>query len=276
MSTDREGPQPAPATSAAGPSWDPEQYLAYADERLRPFLELVDRVGATGPARVVDLGCGPGNATALLRGRWPEAAVLGVDSSPSMIGQAAALADPPRLSFVQEDLRAFVPEWPVDVLVSNATFQWVPGHLALFERFVSWLSPGGWFCFQVPGMQTQPSHALLYELAASPEYGGRLEPSIRRNAIETPETYLRSLADLGCAVDVWETTYYQVLQGPDAVLEWMRGSSLRPFLDLLDPVEGAAFVDRLRAGLDETYPPGPSGTVYPFRRVFVVARAPGR
>ena len=142
-------------------TWDPDRYLTYADERGRPFVELLARVGATAPAEVVDLGCGPGNLTGLLAERWPEAHVVGLDSSPEMIEQARALGQ--RVTYAVADLREWRPERPVDVLVSNATLQWVPGHLHRMRDLVEAVSAGGWFAFQVPGNFDEPSHTLRAE-----------------------------------------------------------------------------------------------------------------
>ena len=251
-------------------TWDPERYLAYADERGRPFVELVARIGATDPRRVVDLGCGPGNLTALLKERWPRADVAGVDSSPEMVAAAAAVAG---VGFSVGDVRTWEPAEPVDVLVSNATLQWVPGHLDLLPRLVGHVRPGGWLAFQVPGNFDEPSHTIRRDLAAE-------EPYVAHTAgVATPDafdaaTYLELLAGLGCAVDAWETTYLHVLSGDDPVFTWVSGTGARPTLQALPDELRPAFEDEFRRRLREAYPPGPAGTVLPFRRVFVVAQVP--
>ena len=150
--------------------WDPGQYRRFADERGRPFADLVARIGAGDPGTVVDLGCGPGNLTADLARRWPGAVVHGIDSSPSMIEAARQLEDPPRLTFEVADLRAWVPPGPVDVITCNAVLQWVPDHLELLPRWVDWLAPGGWLAFQLPGNFDQPPHVAISEMAASPRW----------------------------------------------------------------------------------------------------------
>ena len=256
--------------------WDPERYLTYADERGRPFVELISRVGADRPRTVVDLGCGPGNLTALLAERWPDADVTGIDSSPEMIDRARATA--PGIDFEVGDVR----EWAgstgdeVDVLVSNATLQWVPGHLDLLPALVERVAPGGWFAFQVPGNFDEPSHTIRAELAAEAPYaehtGGIPAPDAHDAA-----TYLDALARLGCAVDAWETTYLHVLQGEDPVFTWVSGTGARPTLQAIaeaDPALGRAFEDELKHRLRAAYPVTGHGVVLPFRRVFVVARAP--
>jgi trans-aconitate 2-methyltransferase len=250
--------------------WDPRQYLNFGDHRLRPFVELLQRFHAEQPHHVVDLGCGPGNATVLLNTRWPEADVLGVDDSPEMISQAKALEVPGHLAFELGDLRGFRPAGKIDVLISNATFQWVPNHRELFPHFVEMLNPGGAFGFQVPGMHESPSHVFQYELATTVPYADKLASQIRLNSIDPTAIYIETLSALGCEVDAWETTYFQVLQGKDAVLEWTKGSSLRPFTSVLEPDEAVDFVERYRKLLAEAYPETSEGTIYPFRRVFVV------
>jgi trans-aconitate 2-methyltransferase len=256
--------------------WDPMQYLRYGDERLRPFVELVGRVGAHNPHHVVDLGCGPGNATVLLAERWPSAEVVGVDSSTEMIDGARSGAVRERVRFEIGDAAEFRPSGALDVLISNATLQWVPGHLGYFEAYVGALADDGWFAFQVPAMHEAPSHRMLYDLAREPRYGDRLEPLVRDNSIESAEAYFAALEALGCAVDLWETTYFHILPGDDAVYEWTRGSSLRPFADALSGDEREEFLAEYRARLRSLYPSGPSGTIYPFRRRFVVAHRGAR
>ena len=256
--------------------WDPEQYLLFADERARPFHDLLARVGATGARRVVDLGCGPGTLTRLLAQRWPQARVEAVDSSYDMVrraeGELRDLGE--RAVATLADIREWEPSGAVDVLVSNATLQWVPGHLELLERFAGWLAPGGWLAVQVPGNFGEPSHTLLAEVRAKPRWRDRLA-EIARPSVEEPVTYLAHLADLGLDVDAWETTYLQVLPGEDAVLDWMRGTGLRPVLSALpDDDQRAAFEAEYGELLRQAYPPRRFGTVLPFRRIFLVARRP--
>ena len=256
------------------PSWDPEQYRRYADERSRPFFELVGRVGAERPDRVVDLGCGDGALTAALAARWPGALVEGVDRSPEMIARAEPRTIPGRLRFVRADVRDWRPDAPVDVVVSNAALQWVPEH---GERLTDWvvaLAPGGWLAFQVPGNDRAPSHAILDELRSAPRWRDRLAAAAPGPRVLEPGEYLARLEDRGCAVDAWETTYQHVLPGADAVLEWVKGSALRPVVSSLDGAERAEFLAAYAARLRDAYPARPFGTVMPFRRIFVVAQRP--
>jgi trans-aconitate 2-methyltransferase len=258
--------------------WDPGQYLRFGDERGRPFGDLLARINARAPGLVVDLGCGPGNLTAVLAERWPQAQVLGVDNSPEMISTAkaaasamASAAGPGRLSFALADIRDWQPDRPVDVFVCNAVLQWVPDHLGLLTRWAGLLAPGGWLAVQLPGNFDQPSHAILLDLVRS----GRWRPllgdvSLNRQA-EDPAAYLDLLARAGCRVDAWETTYLHVLHGDNPVLEWYKGTGLRPVLAALPPERSAEFLAEYAGRAHDAYPPAPYGTVLPFRRVFVVA-----
>lgn len=248
-------------------TWDPAQYAVYSDERSRAFFELTARIRAADPVLVADLGCGSGELTATLADRWPAARVLGIDSSESMIAEAKRIAVP-GLAFQVENLREWTPEKPHDVIVSNAALQWVPGHTELFEGWVAALRPGGFFAFQVPGNFWAPSHEILRKLCT--ELG--LSDVMPWRPVLAPGGYLEILADLGCEVDAWETTYSQVLKGQDPVLEWVKGTALRPVLAALD--DPADFLDEYASRLREAYPETPYGTVFPFRRIFVVARAP--
>jgi trans-aconitate 2-methyltransferase len=250
-------------------TWDPDRYLAYADERGRPFLDLIARIDAEAPRRVVDLGCGPGNLTGLLAKRWPEADVLGVDSSPEMIERAQA----PGVRFAVGDLREWVSEESerADVLVSNATLQWVPDHLELLPRLVERVNPGGWFAFQVPGNFDEPSHTIRQELAAEDRFAAHTA-GVAVPDSHDPATYLEALAAAGCAVDAWETTYLHVLTGDDPVFAWVSGTGARPTLEALPPGLREEFEEEFRARLRAAYPPHEYGVVLPFRRVFVVAR----
>jgi trans-aconitate 2-methyltransferase len=250
-------------------TWDPDRYLTYADERGRPFVELVARIPAEAPTTVVDLGCGPGNLTALLAERWPEATVSGLDSSPEMV--AAARRDVSGVGFEVADLRDWQPAAPVDVLVSNATLQWVPGHLDLLPRLVGAVQPGGWLAFQVPGNFGEPSHTIRTELADEAPY----RPHLRDVAVPSshdPVDYLEALAALGCEVDAWETTYLHRLTGADPVFTWVSGTGARPTLQALPSDLRPAFEAEFRRRLAAAYPSRPWGVVLPFRRVFVVAR----
>jgi trans-aconitate 2-methyltransferase len=251
-------------------AWDPQTYLAFGDERSRPFFDLLARVGAESPAYVVDLGCGPANLTATLPQRWPGAEVHGVDSSAEMISDARRLAGR-RLRFEEADLREFRPTRPVDVLLSNATLQWVPGHLDLLGTLVGMLAPGGWLALQVPGNFEAPSHTLLRDLADDARFAGHTADVAWPESHE-PEDYLTALVGLGLRAEVWETTYLHVLSGPDPVLRWVSGTGARPVLQALPDGLRREFEGEYAEALRRAYPASDFGTVMPFRRVFAVAR----
>jgi trans-aconitate 2-methyltransferase len=259
--------------------WDPVQYEAYADQRGRPFFELVGRVHAVRPALVVDLGCGTGRLTATMAHRWPEAMIEGVDSSTEMIEAARTLPTAEaaqRLRFTVGDLTRWAPARPVDVIVSNAALQWVPRHEELLPRWVEALAPGGWLAFQVPGNFHMPSHAVLRDMRESARWRALLERVPLAHPVAEPDDYLDRLTRLGCVVDAWETTYLHILEGRDPVLEWVKGTALRPVLAALDGQDAARFLAECGARLREAYPPRAYGTVLPFRRIFVVAHKPDR
>jgi trans-aconitate 2-methyltransferase len=253
--------------------WDPDQYQHFGDERSRPFFDLLARVGAQDPDVVVDLGCGPGTLTATLTRRWPGAVVRGIDSSAEMIEAARALPDGggQRLSFVQGDVRDWEPGGGVDVIVSNAVLQWVPDHLGVLARWAGFLQSGGWLAFQIPGNFDQPSHLALRELSTSDRWRSLLAGVEMNRQAADPAEYLDLLTRAGLEVDAWETTYLHVLHGDDPVLDWFTGTGLRPVLAALRPDQAAEFLDEFRARMSEAYPAAPYGTVFPFRRVFVVA-----
>ncbi|WLW54441.1 trans-aconitate 2-methyltransferase [Streptomyces sp. YU58] len=264
------------------PAWDPAQYLRHAGHRARPFTDLLARVPDLpgDPPRIADLGCGPGNVTALLTARWPTARVTGYDNSAEMLDKAHVDHAGPtpgggRLDFAHADVRTWAPTESYDLIVSNATLQWVPGHADRFADWIAGLVPGGTLAFQVPGNFDSPSHVLMRDLAHSARWKTRLADTLRHaDAVHTPQAYAERLADLGCAADVWETTYIHLLEGEDPVLDWVKGTGLRPVLTALadDPEALEEFVGEYRAALREAYPAGTHGTPFPFRRIFAVAR----
>ena len=264
-------------------AWDPAQYALFATHRGRPFADLLARVGATDPRVVVDLGCGDGPLTLGLATRWPEARIVGVDSSPQMLAAARDLDTEGRVEWVQARAQEWDPAHigaPVDVLVSNAALQWVPDHLRLIPTWVERLAPGGWFAMQVPNNFGAPSHALMREVASRHPRADDLLPVLQRSlGVAAPEDYLAAVADLGLQPDVWVTEYQHVLDPSGAqrspVLEWVRGTGLRPVLDVLtDEAERAAFLDAYTAELDVAYPRRPWGVVLGFSRIFAVAHRP--
>ena len=252
--------------------WDAGQYLRFGGERARPFFDLVAQVGATSPRYVADLGCGPGNLTTALAQRWPGATVVGVDSSPEMIAAAKATAGRAgsNLSFALGDVWEWRPERPVDVLVCNAVLQWVPGHDELLLRWADLLAPDGWLAFQLPGNFDQPNQAIIREMAQSARWRALLADAKLTGQAGDVAAYVTLLARPGFEVDAWETSYLHILQGENPVLEWAKGTALRPVLGALDAEQAAAFVREYGKRLTEAYHPHPFGTLFPFRRVFTV------
>ena len=196
-----------------------------------------------------------------------------MDNSPEMIAAAQEEARKhDGLSFVLGDVRDWQPGRKVDVLVSNAVLQWVPGHMDVVRRWPGLLAPGGWLAFQLPGNFDQPTHAILLDLVRSDRWAPLLGGVSLNRQAGSPADYLDLLARAGCSVDAWETTYLHVLPGENPVVEWYRGTGLRPVLAALEPGQAERFVAEYAERVAKAYPAAPYGTVLPFRRVFVVAR----
>lgn len=264
---------PGSATSAAF-TWDAGQYRRFSTERDRPYFDLTGRVHAESPAQVIDLGCGDARLTATLAHRWPSAHISGVDSSEQMLADARMHGRDATVTLHPGDLADWAPNRRFDVILSNAAFQWVAAHERLLRGFVDALAPGGWLAFQVPGNRDAPSHTLLREVAARPAYRDHTAGAARRNFALDPAEYTHALLGLGCVVDAWETTYQHVLTGPDPVLEWVRGTGLRPFLQALPAQLRDGFQAEYGAELARAYPSRDGITLLAFRRVFVVAHKP--
>jgi trans-aconitate 2-methyltransferase len=250
-------------------AWDPKTYLVYGAERTRPAADLLAQVPAEAPKRVADLGCGPGNSTALLRARWPQAEIDGIDSSPEMLKDARESGI--EANFVQADIANWHPPQPYDILYSNAALQWVPGHETLLLRLLSFIAPGGVLALQVPRNFDEPCHRLIREAIGDPRWRDRLK-DVRDwwNVLE-PEVYYDLLARHVRKIDFWETRYFHILEGKDAVFNWMMGTGLRPFVAALDGAEKQDFIDHCRARLAKAAPSRPDRkTIYRFLRLFLV------
>jgi trans-aconitate 2-methyltransferase len=251
--------------------WDPGQYMAFADHRARPAVDLLGRVPVERPARVYDLGCGTGNITRLLCARWPEAEVVGVDLSEDMLAKARETA--PAARFETGDLAAWSPAAPPDVIYSNAALHWIDAHDRLFPRLFAALAPGGALAVQMPRNFQAPSHVMMRQLAATGRWAAKLHGALPDDPVAPPQHYYDLLAPLAARLDIWEVEYLQVLEGDDPVLSWVRGTALRPALARLDAAEAAAFEATYAAGLRDAYPRRPDGrTLFPFRRLFIVAQ----
>ena len=262
--------------------WDPGQYHKFTDHRRRPAIELLARVPpADDPALAVDLGCGSGEITRLIAERWPGAAVHGIDNSPDMLARARAgdeAGGAGRIEWSEADIAAWSPPSPPGLIYANASLQWVDGHEALFPRLFRALAPGGVLAVQMPRSREARSHLLMHEvLAAAGPDGTPIGPAplrreVSRRWVLDPAEYFDLLAPEAARTDVWTTEYLQVLAGEDPVLEWVRGTGLRPILNGLAEPDLARFLDAYRRALRDTYPRRPDGTtLYPFRRLFIVA-----
>jgi trans-aconitate 2-methyltransferase len=257
--------------------WNPAQYLQFAGERLRPAMDLLARVPLERPGTIVDLGCGVGNVTMLLGERWPDAHIVGVDSSPDMLREArAATRNDRRFTFVASDLAQWRPDAPVDLVYSNAALHWLPDHAALFARVATMVAQGGVLAVQMPDNFRAPSHTLIADIARSERWRTRLGGIVREPPVAVPADYYSWLAPLMAPVDIWLTEYLQILEprrdGEHPVAAWTRGTWLVPFLDALDEHDRAEFLGEYMQRLALEYPARHDGrTLFPFRRLFVVA-----
>jgi trans-aconitate 2-methyltransferase len=250
------------------PTWDPDQYLRFADHRLRPAIELIDRIPPIEVWEGWDLGCGAGNVTALLAERFPEAHLTGLDSSPEMIDTASAT---PGIEWVVGDIDTWDPGHAVDLIFANAALHWIDDHDSLFPRLMRHLRPGGVLAVQMPRNFSEPSHQLLYETARDPRWADRTADRAGWEPVDDPARYYDRLAPEASPIDLWETRYLQVLDGDDPVAQWTKGSAARPFLEAAGD-HAAAFFRAYAERLREAYPKRPDGrTVFPFRRLFIVA-----
>ncbi len=250
-------------------NWDAAQYLRFEDERLRPAIDLIGRIAHPSPARVVDLGCGAGNALPLLAARFPGAAVAGVDGSAAMLAKAAATG----FATEQADIAAWAPAAKVDVLFSNAALQWLGGHDDLFPRLLAHLAPGGVLAVQMPSMHAAPLRAEQDRIARDGPWAATLSQVGSAPPILAPGAYYDLLRPQVAKLDLWVTEYVHVLRGEDPVVQWAMGTSLRPYLDALEGGLREGFLDAYRAAIRAAYPPQADGAVLlPFRRLFILAR----
>lgn len=252
--------------------WNPQLYTRFEDERTRPARDLLMAVPLSDARRVFDLGCGPGNSTELLAARYPGARLTGMDSSPAMLESARERL--PQAEFVAADLRDWAPPEPADVLFSNAVFQWVPDHAAVLARLAQTLAPGGVLAVQMPDNLGEPSHVAMREAAMDGPWRSKLEGALgARQVLPPPGDYYDLLRPLCTRVDIWRTAYQHPLAGLPAIVEWLKSTGLRPFLEPLDEAEREAFLDNYRSRLAFHYPARVDGTVLlAFPRLFIVAQ----
>jgi trans-aconitate 2-methyltransferase len=249
--------------------WSSEQYLKFADERTRAARDLLAHVPLQDPRRIFDLGCGPGNSTELLAARYPQADITGVDSSPDML--KAARNRLPALRFIQGDLATWTPENPCELLFANAVFQWVPDHLGVFQRLAGQLDPGGVLAVQMPDNLGEPVHALMRVTAAEGPWAS-LMANTARDELPAANEYYDVLRSSVSKVDIWRTIYHHPLEGARGIVEWMKGTGLRPFLAKLTPNEQSAFIESYTKRIAAVYPLRADGKVLlAFPRLFIVA-----
>jgi trans-aconitate 2-methyltransferase len=253
-------------------AWDPAQYLKFAGPRLRPALDLLQRIDAEAPASVYDLGAGAGNVTRLIAARWPDARVVGVDSSAEMLAKAAA--ENPEIGWRQADLASWRPDGSADVIYSNAALHWLPEHPRLLASLIGCLAPTGVLAVQMPRNFGAPSHTSITETALNGPWRRVLEPLLNPSPVSPPEFYYDLLAPLAKSLDIWETEYLQVLEGANPVKEWTKGTWLSPLLSALDEPERSRFEAAYGERVAAAYPPrGDGKTLFPFRRMFLIATA---
>ncbi|QHN29247.1 methyltransferase domain-containing protein [Gordonia amarae] len=251
------------------PTWDPARYLQFADDRARPYLDLIGQIRTTADT-IVDLGCGTGSVTRHLRTFWPDAEILGIDSSPEMVDVALRENCDAHLNYDIADVATWEPFAPVDLMVSNAMFQWVPDQFTVIDRLLGFLTDGGSFAVQVPNNTDTATHTSVRELAETEPYRSHLADIRPIPAIE-PEDYLEFFAERGFAVNAWSTTYRHILHGDDPVFDWISATGARPYLQALDDDLRDKFTQDLKTCLRHAYPARPYGTVLPFQRTFAVA-----
>lgn len=253
-------------------TWSAAQYVKFEEERTRPARDLVQRIPLAHVESAADLGCGPGNSTEVLRERYPGARVTGVDNSADMI--EAARERTPDIEFEIADIRDWRPQQPFDVILANAVLQWIPEHEALIPSLIAKLRPGGALAVQMPDNVDEPSHRAMREVAGEPPWADKLASAAAERAdVRAAEWYFRLARAHVRHIDVWRTTYYHPLAGgARAVVEWVKGSGLRPFLDPLDDEDRLEFLARYEAAISGAYPTEGDGTVIlPFPRLFFVA-----
>lgn len=254
--------------------WDDAQYLKFADERTRAAHELLARVPVASAKNVVDLGSGPGNSTALLRARWPAAHITGVDNSKEMLERARR--DLPELEWLEADVARWRSPVPLDVSFANAVFQWIPDHATVFPALFAQLAPGGVLAVQMPYNQNEPSHRLMREV---PEpFRSHIGSARAMSRVSAPAFYYDLLAPNAERIDIWQTTYEHVMADATAIVEWVKGTGLRPYLEALPEALRAEYLARYTQGIDAAYPRRADGKrLFSFPRLFIVAvRAGGQ
>lgn len=251
--------------------WDPIQYNKFADQRSRAGYDLLAQIPMESYKTIYDLGCGTGHLTRLLQRYWPTAKVTGIDSSREMLAQAQS--EPSAIVWQQQDITTWQPPAPADLIFSNATLQWLPRHEKLLPQLLDFLRPNGVLAIQMANNFNQPSHRNLLVAARSGPWRKILEPLLRQSPILTPEQYYELLAPLTTEQNIWQTVYYSILEGENPVLEWLKGTFMKPLLDALAEPEKSQFINDYAQRVKASYPPRANGTtLFPFQRLFIVVK----
>lgn len=250
--------------------WNPTQYLRYGNERLRPALDLMGRINLDATEVIYDLGCGTGTITGILKDRWQNAKITGVDSSPNMLERTQDIQS--GIMWEHSDLNTWKPTEPADLIFSNAAFHWLTGHDALFPRLMAFLKVGGVLAVQMPENWNAPSHANIAATARESKWADRLVPHLMENPVAEPNFYYDMLSPLSTSLDMWESVYMHILDGDDPVVEWTKGTVLPPLLSHLPEDEHGEFIASYSQKVSDAYPKRSDGkTILPFRRLFMVA-----
>jgi trans-aconitate 2-methyltransferase len=252
-------------------AWDPAQYEKFKKERARPFFDLLAQLDDISPRSIVDLGCGTGELTAELAKKWPQAEVVGVDNSPEMLEKSTPHTRE-RLRFELNDMSQWSPKSPIDLIFSNAAFHWLKPHEEQIQRLAGFVTRT--FAFQAPNQYREPSHTIIQDVRNAAEWKQLIGSATSDGYLSPPEWYLNTLREMGFASRVWETIYYQVLEGDNAALEWVKGTALRGVLAKLDPGQQKRFLAQCAEKFSAAYPKTNGGTLFPYRRMFVVAKRP--
>ncbi|NJM73263.1 MAG: methyltransferase domain-containing protein [Scytonema sp. RU_4_4] len=253
------------------PTWDPNLYLQFANERTQPSLDLMTRIAVSCPQKILDVGCGPGNSTEMLRRQWSEADIIGLDHSSEMISAASKAY--PKEKWILADIVTWTADTPFDIVFSSSTLQWVPNHATVFPHLLNQVAPHGVFAVQMPMHFKLSVFQLMLEIADDSRWQSRMYKAKNALIIEKPSFYYNILQPLASRIDLWETEYYHVMDSHESIMQWISGAPLRPFLEALeDEEQKLRFQEKLRAGIARAYPQQKDGRVlFPFRRLFIVA-----